>query len=297
MKSDIKLESRRHFDSWYDRPGTTDSKVPLHADEEFYDGIATRVSRGKRAHDRGTFVRTRFLERVLMSEVGRPWNKVYSEICAQFSAKTTKGRRIRDEVTGCYGTVDTNCFIDENGEIRTYSSYSPFSTGPRQALHPHPKANGLYVHPKTGILSYRKLTKEQARNWPPYKKDITNISLGEGLSYSYLECNTAKGPKDRFWAWFKVVSRLVKSDQYRFLTPKERDCYESEMVNQNSRYFSWKFEAIMAYHEFKLVLDKDLERWAKMTQREEWLTEKYYCNNEELAIIEAYIKEHEYGPR
>ena len=79
------------------------------------------------------------LRRYLRKQVGRPWNKVWSEISRILDNRSLSGQHIFDhiqwEVTqhACIGT--DGCVYDRRG------------SGPV-------RVSGLYVHPTTGLLCY-----------------------------------------------------------------------------------------------------------------------------------------------
>ena len=80
------------------------------------------------------------LKRFLRSRVGRPWNKVYSEICENIKVANTVQKHVRDHIP------DFVAFhvklVGKVPHFKTSSRYG--STGP--IWHP------FYVHPETGIL-------------------------------------------------------------------------------------------------------------------------------------------------
>jgi hypothetical protein len=76
------------------------------------------------------------LERFLVRNVGRPWDKVYAEISASVDARSFPAAEIR-EYLECL--VATKCWR-EGVKIMTHCH-----GGPREA-------HGLYVHPKSGQL-------------------------------------------------------------------------------------------------------------------------------------------------
>lgn len=82
------------------------------------------------------------LKRYLFSCIGRPWNDVWSEVCANLSNNTVDAhlkQHVLMEVEIHTEMVDGKVSI--KGESRYRSNFE-----------------GLYVHPETGILCYRKKT-------------------------------------------------------------------------------------------------------------------------------------------
>lgn len=54
------------------------------------------------------------LKRFLQSNVGQPWDKVYSELCQHLDRRKTTGRHVFQHLEDY---VSTNCFYDEAGEL------------------------------------------------------------------------------------------------------------------------------------------------------------------------------------
>jgi hypothetical protein len=54
------------------------------------------------------------LERFLQSNVGQPWDKVYSELCQHLDRRKMTGRHMFQHLEDY---VSTNCFYDEAGEL------------------------------------------------------------------------------------------------------------------------------------------------------------------------------------
>ncbi|NLB56757.1 MAG: hypothetical protein GX811_13530 [Lentisphaerae bacterium] len=94
-------------------------------------------------HD-GGYVGTDFavLRRFLMSRKGKPWNDVYSEICAEANSRSFPGHHLREWLEYA---VEQNCFVDEEGQVR--DQHGRQIGGCR---------GELYVHPQTGLLEVSK---------------------------------------------------------------------------------------------------------------------------------------------
>jgi hypothetical protein len=72
------------------------------------------------------------LKRFLGAQVGRPWTKVWSEICAAADARTVLGFHLR---THAKGYVDVRCTLDRDGVVwRSAGRYRPFWVDPRNGL-------------------------------------------------------------------------------------------------------------------------------------------------------------------
>lgn len=81
------------------------------------------------------------LRRYLIKQVGRPWNAVWSEICAHADDRNVAGSHLRDHVLSM---VETRTYLGDDGLV--YQPESLYRVGFGVV--------GLYVHPVTGILRY-----------------------------------------------------------------------------------------------------------------------------------------------
>lgn len=78
------------------------------------------------------------LRRYLRSNLGRPWNKVYSEICAAADARSLRGMHLRQHVAW---EVERACVLDgRDVVVASYGGYRP--------------VRRFYVHPKSGLLRF-----------------------------------------------------------------------------------------------------------------------------------------------
>ncbi len=81
------------------------------------------------------------LKKYLRKQVGRPWDKVYSELSETLDKRSLSGIHIwghvRDEVA-------TNCYVGVSGKIWEITRYGSVF-----------EASGLFVHPRTRLLTYK----------------------------------------------------------------------------------------------------------------------------------------------
>ena len=89
----------------------------------------------------GGYVGTDFalLSRFLKSRVGQPWDKVYSEICAEADARSFAGHHLREWLEYA---VEQNCLVDESGTVRNARGMEIGSC----------RRGEFYVHPVTKKL-------------------------------------------------------------------------------------------------------------------------------------------------
>jgi len=106
---------------------------------EDYDSGPTRASSSR--HEKSLNENLAPLERYLKRQVGRPWNKVYSEIRERIDARSALGLHVLQHLEGY---VATNTFL-KDGQVFEYRRFGWVE-----------EVRGLYVHPASGLLRYPK---------------------------------------------------------------------------------------------------------------------------------------------
>lgn len=135
------------------------------------------------------------LRRWLRAQCDRPWDKVYSELCAGIDTRSVVGQHLRDHAMQ---EVERHCLIDAHGK--------PWLNG-----YPGPRAvTGLYVHPRTGLLRWAvKPGKRQYRS---------ERERSERSRFANLYAITLEGGHARLHGiWYQVVLRALtrqEQDQY-----------------------------------------------------------------------------------
>lgn len=191
------------------------------------------------------------LKRYLRKNVGRPWDKVFSEICENIRMDNPVQKHVRSHV---YHYVERNV-IEEGKEIFT-----------RGILGVCELWNGdLYVCPKSGLLKeYRRRRKAPSRRISPFDKSLKGISSeksrtvveGKEVFKVYLNPDTGEfdlrnparpvhaeidfnetllhrglKPLDSFFAWFSksiptdhpywvTYSRMYREHKAKLANPK-----------------------------------------------------------------------------
>lgn len=82
-----------------------------------YEDLPKRISGRAKFYKRGTKEFSDFLnplEGFLRKNVGRPWDKVYSELCRHLDRRKTTGRHVFEHLEDF---VSVNCFYDDDGEL------------------------------------------------------------------------------------------------------------------------------------------------------------------------------------
>src|SRR5215471_5739175 len=118
-----------------------------------YDGGPARASSGRR--NKGLNENLAPLRRYLHRQIGRPWNKVFSEIRKNLDTRSATGLHIMQHLYQ---------FINVRTVLRDGVVYSLHGC-PRGPL----PVDGLYVHPVTDLIRYIKPKPRTHRNWwePP----------------------------------------------------------------------------------------------------------------------------------
>ena len=108
----------------------------------------------------------------LGKNVGRPWDKVYSELCANLDKRKVTGKHIFDHVDDM---VQTNCFIGEDGRVwaNSWGSEQP--------------VNGMYVHPRTGLLCETPNVSKRQRQRKREKGETSFLYLTDTFGYRKFE--------------------------------------------------------------------------------------------------------------
>ena len=118
------------------------------------------------------------LRRFLRANIGRPWNKINSEIFKHISHRTVSGRRLLEHIGW---EVQKNCSIGSDGVIYQQPRYG-------RAL----PVSGLYVHPINGLLcwqepiSYDRLEKKRKAQAEVEKK---KVMLRQSDKQAYFKIN------------------------------------------------------------------------------------------------------------
>jgi hypothetical protein len=130
----------------------------------------------------------RFVRRLLIGNVGRPWDEVYSEICQQADTRNFVGYRLREVIDRM---VEKNCHIDEEGTIRDGREFE-VSGGWRPEL---------YVHPETGLLQMVEGRRRRIKT--PVERSVFE------LDGSLYHCHSDG-------IWYRVEMKEVPKQQYSY---------------------------------------------------------------------------------
>lgn len=101
------------------------------------------------------------LRRFLHSQVGRPWNKVFSEICANINRNSAVQDHVRDHV---WDFVEVN--VIEIDGVPCFGAGARYGRYYGVPLHTSWRKDNLYVCPRTGILKKVKVPRKNTQKKP-----------------------------------------------------------------------------------------------------------------------------------
>jgi hypothetical protein len=193
----------------------------INADDD-YDGPTRLPSSREKIYGQATGVlQKRFtdvlgpLRRYLRKNVGRPWNKVYSEACEVLRSGGRGVEHVLD--VHLLSEVDRNVEMDGHGN-------------PVSATHGY-RVSGYYVHPRTGLLC---LAKAVRRNRKAEPESTDRIPLGDGrygvlinglwfiARYEAHDGQQPGGVEDDRWPNFKAQGKL-------YVCRVEKSCNKAEL--------------------------------------------------------------------
>ena len=192
MRSDMQkvIVERPRWGSRMLNRGTARRIRPVEVDEDFDSG-STRVSSAMQ--DKMFNEHLNPLWRYLRSNLGRPWDKVYSEIRSRIDGRGVLGNHVLDHL---FCEVETNCILDGR-EVRTTEGLRVY---------------GFYVHPSSGLLleAPRQSWKRKARRYP-----VRWVHGPRGERYQRFD-----------GLWFQVVYRL---EDERPVLASKRQCNKKQV--------------------------------------------------------------------
>lgn len=135
------------------------------------------------------------LKRWLRSQVGRPWDKVWSELCSGMDTRTVTGRHLMDHARQL---VSMDCRVDEDRKVWTLNRH--------WGQHGWEPVEGLYVDPRTGLLRWREPSlRRRFRRAPESSDDL--IVATDGIHWK------------RHGLWYQVEARKLECDIKGSQTP------------------------------------------------------------------------------
>ena len=115
------------------------------------------------------------LERFFRSNVGRPWDKVHSEMCEHLDFRSTMMQHVFQHVERM---VEQHCHIGDDGKVY-----------PNTHWRANEPVTGLYVHPRTRLLCWKEsgyITERRKIRKAKAKEVLTRIAISG--NQHYLKC-------------------------------------------------------------------------------------------------------------
>jgi hypothetical protein len=131
------------------------------------------------------------LRRWLSSQVGRPWDKVWSEICSNADLRTTSGRHLREHVA--YEVSIGNLRYDEPS--RTMLEFVPWRG--------YIPVQGLYVHPRHGLLCLQPRRDDPRYLRQPDPREAAADTLEIGPQHFHLK---------RAGIWYEAQTHILPAN-------------------------------------------------------------------------------------
>jgi hypothetical protein len=149
-------------------------------DADDYDSGRPRASSAR--HEKYLNENLAPLKRYLAGQVGRPWDKVYGEICRTIDTRSAIGLHVLQHVKDF---IELHAFI-EAGKVceRTWR-------GPAEV-------RGLYVHPVTGIIRLAK-----RRTAQPKRAELRLVAVNELMEFEKID-----------GLWFQMEYRRCNPDEH-----------------------------------------------------------------------------------
>lgn len=149
------------------------------------------------------------LRRYLRANVGRPWNKVYSEIREHLDERSITGRHLFEHLRW---EVTLDGVEGDDGKVY-HATRWPWGDD---------RVRGLYVHPRTGLLCWTPpLSARERREWAA-PAEATRVPVTETSSYVriagiwyYAEYEVVPPPRGRVpvgppeWVWYQDGPRWM----------------------------------------------------------------------------------------
>jgi len=133
------------------------------------------------------------LYRYLHSNLGRPWDKINSEMCASLDKRKVTGRHIFEHLKYM---VELECYVRDDGKV-CYSRYRH----PFYGSHEDQVVRGYYVHPCTGLLCHAPRENKRQRT--------RRGMIPEPVTHLRLENNMAYQKHEDIWYKVKLVRMVV----------------------------------------------------------------------------------------
>jgi hypothetical protein len=148
------------------------------------------------------------LKRFLQKNIGRPWDKVYSDLRGGLDVRKVTGRHVFQHLERM---VELNCFEDENRQIQYLDESRQWR---------RPGVEGFYVHPRTGLLSYAPRTsKAEAQRGSLDRRPVEGFWIDDTRAYRIVN-----------GIWYVVNHQIVRVSRKAASFPEAWDAVRRAKV-------------------------------------------------------------------
>ena len=189
------------------------------------------------------------LKRFFRKQVGRPWDKVYSEVCENIDSNSTVQNHVRQHVPDL---VHITVGKDESGKV--FDKRRSYGGGFSELWH-----GDLYVDPKTGILRKYKSEKRRYSYTKPTPEERFSRDLGEldivlfqGALYK-AERSKIRSPKyDKEQVAMVLANKTHAENDFRCIPERLRGfvkAWTNRALYREHEYIRTAWDLIQAYDE------------------------------------------------
>ena len=151
------------------------------------------------------------LEGYLRSNLGRPWDKIFSELRQGLDVRKVTGRHIFDHLESM---VETNCWIGEDRKV--YARSRGWYSHGREV-------SGFYVHPRSGLLSVvPQQSRRERKKMKLMNQEINEVRLDDQRSFRLID-----------GLWYFVDYECVEVGRYQKVQSK------SDVVHRRKFELTW----------------------------------------------------------
>jgi hypothetical protein len=174
------------------------------------------------------------LEGFLRCHLGRPWDKVYSELRQGLDVRKVTGRHIFEHLEWM---VETDCSIGEDRKVYSYlRGYA---------------VTGFYVHPRTKLLCFApKQSARMRKKERLMRQEVDEITLDRSRSYKLHEGQWYFVTYENVWIASREETRtvwdVVRRQQVQLtwgwnrVAVSKRQCNREEVLKIHARIAEWK---------------------------------------------------------
>ena len=175
------------------------------------------------------------LEGFLRSHLGRPWDKVHSELRQGLDVRKVTGRHIFDHLENMVET-----YVSIGADRKVYARPEGW------------QVTGFYVHPKTGLLCFaQRQSARQRKKERLQRQEIDEIRIDRARSYKLIDDewyfvlyeNVMGSRGETRTVWDVVQRRQVQLTWgWNRIAVRKRQCNREQVVKIHERIAEWEKE-------------------------------------------------------